>query len=460
MQWWLYEKQKEAENPGISLWLLIFTYVVVITFCLFIRATTWPNNKHIDALFFLPALALPFLIITALMCFVNIFKSALVHYAEMRKFIALSQEYHLKQYARKNVIIAGWSVITPLEQPALNLLKLEGEFPLAPKNPLKIRQEQGFDYTRIEQIFGELIGPLATKLKNHNYRGFKTTLWVRGGDEYCCDELQRMLGQFDINHNSDCQIEYLSGCPDYSLINTWIKQSETSRINRLIFIIDIYGDDSDSKSMESACALLLTNRYVKIESEKPVYLYQPMAGVNDIEAKVPVYLQTAPVVSPKTLWYTGLSRAEKYPLLKALDEQKQAPERLDIEASLGERSAGYRWLALALAADAVKYAQGGQLVAVSENNQFSIAALSSRQPPEPDDFKGFEHTQPWLFGGMSGILLMLSFWVYQFSFFDSKNPFSLWGFIAGSFTPLIVGGVIGIFATWYSSKNACADMGW
>ncbi|TYF67300.1 hypothetical protein DJ537_25280, partial [Enterobacter hormaechei] len=87
------------------------------------------------------------------MCFVNIFKSALVHYAEMRKFIALSQEYHLKQYARKNIIIAGWSVITPLEQPALNLLKLEGEFPLAPKNPLKIRQEQGFDYTRIEQIF-------------------------------------------------------------------------------------------------------------------------------------------------------------------------------------------------------------------------------------------------------------------------------------------------------------------
>ncbi|QLW87054.1 hypothetical protein HV175_16095 [Klebsiella oxytoca] len=139
---------------------------------------------------------------------------------------------------------------------------------------------------------------------------------------------------------------------------------------------------------------------------------------------------------------------------------KEAPERLDIEASLGERSAGYRWLALALAADAVKYAQGGQLVAVSENNQFSIAALSSRQPPELDDFKGFEHTQPWLFGGMSGILLMLSFWVYQFSFFDSKNPFSLWGFIAGSFTPLIVGGVIGILATWYSSKNACADMGW
>jgi len=137
MQWWLYEKQKDAQNSGISLWLLIFIYVIVIAFFLFIRIATWPNEKHIDALFFLPAVVLPFLIITALVCLVNTFKSAQIYYAEMRKFIALSQEYHLKEYARQNIIIAGWSMITPLEQPALNMLKLEGEFPLAPKTPLK-----------------------------------------------------------------------------------------------------------------------------------------------------------------------------------------------------------------------------------------------------------------------------------------------------------------------------------
>jgi len=51
MQWWLYEKQKDAQNSGISLWLLIFIYVIVIAFFLFIRIATWPNEKHIDALF-------------------------------------------------------------------------------------------------------------------------------------------------------------------------------------------------------------------------------------------------------------------------------------------------------------------------------------------------------------------------------------------------------------------------
>lgn len=460
MQWWLYEKQKDAQNSGISLWLLIFIYVIVIAFFLFIRIATWPNEKHIDALFFLPAVVLPFLIITALACLVNTFKSAQIHYAEMRKFIALSQEYHLKDYARQNIIIAGWSVITPLEQPALNMLKLEGEFPLAPKTPLKITQHQEFECTRNEQVFFRLVEPLAAKLKSHSYRGLKTMLWVREADKSCCDELRRILKQFDIQNGKDYQIEYLSECPDYSLINSWVEQSNACGITHLLLIVDIYGDDSASKSMDNACAFLLTDRFIQIESEKPIYLYHPMVGVSDIEAKVPVYLHTVPVTAPKTLWYTGLSRAEKYPLFKALDKKKLAPDRLDIEASLSARSAGYRWLALALAADAVKYAQGGQLVAVSENNQFSITALSSSLPPQQDDFIGFEHAQPWLFGGMSGFLLMLSFWIFQLSFFDSKEPFSLWGFIACSVAPLIMGSIIGIFATWHSSKRARDDMGW
>lgn len=71
-----------------------------------------------------------------------------------------------------------------------------------------------------------------------------------------------------------------------------------------------------------------------------------------------IYLMAGSVLTPKNLWYTGLSRIEKYPLIQALDEKALSVERLDIDASLGAKSAGYRWLALAFAADAVKYAQG------------------------------------------------------------------------------------------------------
>jgi len=96
--------------------------------------------------------------------------------------------------------------------------------------------------------------------------------------------------------------------------------------------------------MENATALLLSNGYASMEGEKPVYLYQPMIGMNDVETAMPVYLQMEPVSKPKILWYTGLSKVQKYPLIQALDEQKQASERLCLEDSLGVASRGYRWL--------------------------------------------------------------------------------------------------------------------
>ncbi|WP_313711784.1 hypothetical protein [Klebsiella aerogenes] len=120
------------------------------------------------------------------------------------------------------------------------------------------------------------------------------------------------------------------------------------------------------------------------EQVKSRYLFISRCRVTDVEEKIPVYLEVKSVIAPKTLWRTGLSRVDKYPLLQALDAKNLASERLDMEASLGEKSAGYRWLALALAADAVRYAQGEQLVATSENNKFAITSLSSKKTDLPD----------------------------------------------------------------------------
>ncbi|QDE47147.1 hypothetical protein EIN43_01775 [Enterobacter hormaechei] len=58
--------------------------------------------------------------------------------------------------------------------------------------------------------------------------------------------------------------------------------------------------------------------------------------------------------------------------MQALDKKALTVERLDIDASLGAKSAGYRWLALAFAADAVKYACGEQLAAYSDKTNFVL----------------------------------------------------------------------------------------
>lgn len=60
------------------------------------------------------------------------------------------------------------------------MLKLEGEFPLAPKTPLRIEIEDLFEQTRNEQIFTKLLTPMAMMLNGNNYRGIEIIVWVRG----------------------------------------------------------------------------------------------------------------------------------------------------------------------------------------------------------------------------------------------------------------------------------------
>ncbi|MDY0846146.1 hypothetical protein SM905_15030 [Klebsiella aerogenes] len=99
------------------------------------------------------------------------------------------------------------------------------------------------------------------------------------------------------------------------MVDKWIAAPDDNVINRIVITVDMHEEDSDSKSMESACAFSFTNHYVRAVGEKPVYLYQPMSVIADVEEKIPVYLEVKSVTAPKTLWYTGLPRADKYPLL-------------------------------------------------------------------------------------------------------------------------------------------------
>jgi hypothetical protein len=60
------------------------------------------------------------------------------------------------------------------------MLKLEGEFPLAPKTPLKIEATEAFDQTPDEAVFSRLLAPMADKLKMSAYQLRQTYVWVRG----------------------------------------------------------------------------------------------------------------------------------------------------------------------------------------------------------------------------------------------------------------------------------------
>ncbi|MEN0631836.1 hypothetical protein [Klebsiella aerogenes] len=459
MEWWLYSEQEDIQDE-MPVLAVVIIYVALIAVCLFIQALVWPENKPVTFEFFIPSVLLPACVLTTILFFVKMVLSATVCYAEIRKYIAKSWEVELKTYARKNIALAAWNALTPLEQPALNMLKLEGEFPLAPKTPLRIEIEDLFEQTRNEQIFTKLLTPMAMMLNGNNYRGIEIIVWVRGGDNFCVDALRRVLEHLNIPNANACEIEYLTECPEYGMVDKWIAAPDDNVINRIVITVDMHEEDSDSKSMESACAFLFTNHYVRGAGEKPVYLYQPMSGVTDVEEKMPVYLEVESVIAPKTLWYTGLSRVDKYPLLQALDAKNLASERLDMEASLGEKSAGYRWLALALAADAVRYAQGEQLVATSENNKFAITSLSSKKTNLPDKAKWGHTIPPVVHSVIVSGGLMISWLFYNVSFTPKPEHISTLWIVASIVIPAIIAVGAGLSLTVLAVNKAYQHMGY
>jgi hypothetical protein len=290
------------------------------------------------------------------------------------------------------------------------------------------------------------------------YRQFEAVLWVRGGEESSEDELKRTLERLAIPAE---KITVLTDCPDYEVLNEWMDKSSYNVAHRLVVMLDLHMEGEESRSMESASAILLTNHYYRIEGEKPVYLYRPITGVTDVESGIPVYLTTIQVESPKTLWYSGLSKVEKYPLMQTLDDRKLATNRLDIEASLGEFSDGYRWLTLAMAADAVKYAQGTQLVAASEGNKLGMLALSSRLMAKPDPVKRPYYRAPSGTGGLAGFFVSASIfmWLVAFGSKELSDSLGIWSFLGILIIPLLIFMVFGCYMEALAENNAEDELG-
>lgn len=377
--WQLYPKPAETKEFKFSWIAILAFYILVIGGALAIRTLTWPEGKPVDTfLFLIQAVVAPFMIISTMLGYIFMLAQSDVYFRDCKKSYYDWRLYNTKVYARKYLVIADWSSVTPVKDIALQMLKLEGEFPLAPKTPLIIGSGEEFETTKAQQILTKLIAPLSEKLKK--YPGFDVTFGLQGVDETISDGLIKIFQEQGIVVGNP--ITCLTECPDYSLLNKMITESERHwNYRHLLIIIDLHNDE-ESKFMENASALFICNDYPQNERPKPVFLFQPLTSDQDLSETTPVFIDTQPSKPQKTLWHTGLSQSEKYPLFSVLGEKNVAAQRLELDLSLGEHSAGYGWLALVIASDAIRYAQGPQLVAASEKNKPGIVALSSEQPPK------------------------------------------------------------------------------
>ncbi|MFS7198461.1 hypothetical protein AB6866_21470 [Rahnella inusitata] len=456
MVWKLYPPQKGAGDFKVPWLVLLIIYIVVIGISLLIRASTWPDKKHVDAVFIFDSVVFPILIVTSVISVLCMFVSAEYHLEESKKLIADWQKFSLKSYASQHLKIAAWSLVSPVNDLALKMLKLEGEFPLAPKTPVKIATGiDEFEATRIQQILSQLLTPMAETLKK--YPDFDITYWVRAGDESTEDDINSIIAKFDIKASGNRKMIGLNECPNYSLINTMISDSnQTYRYRHMLIICDV-NSDTESECMETASAFYFCSDYTEQNNKHPVYLFQPMTDSSDINKSTSVYLEIEDSTDsiPKTLWHTGLSRLEKYPLLKALDDGRAAQNRLELELSLGKRSEGYAWLAIAAASDAVMYAQGAQLLAASDRNQAGLIKISPELPNEPSEPVMKDHFIP-MFSGIYATFFTLSTLFVGLGLFGEFPSLLLSILIAVAVLVIIMGG--GYILTVLTNDRAWDEM--
>ncbi|WP_426786004.1 hypothetical protein ACP3TB_24150 (plasmid) [Rahnella variigena] len=449
--WKLYPPLKKRKNFRFPWLAILLVYLVVIAIAVVIRALSWPDNKSVETMFFLQSVMGPFLIITSGLCYAGMFRAVEDYYHDVKRQCVEWDRYYLKKFAHKHLVIAGCSTISPVDNLALQLLKLEGQFQLAPKTPLRIKMREDFEETKSQYIFNQLITPLADKIRSHPET--EVFYWLREGDNSTIEELHRVLDSHGLRIKNE--ITQLSECPDYGVLSAMIEESGNQwQFSRLFIIADLYNDET-VKSMESATAVFICKEYPLNEKPKPVYLYQPLTGDTDLTDSVPVYLAAEQTIIPKTLWYTGLAQTEKYPLFHALNECKAAADRIDLELAFGEYTPGYRWLALGIATDAVRYAQGAQLIAASEKGKPALTVLSAAQPAALKVPEGDYVAMPLLWSFPALVMAIIAFVFSWGVYFGVPESWAVIIFIA---IMLVITLALGFLLTRFAVKSAENDV--
>lgn len=448
--WKLYSEQPKIEKSEVSKLQIFLGYLLALLLVTLMRLSTWPENKHVDYVFFSQCIFLSILAGSAIMFYYIMLASTTDYYRESRIKIAEWQLYNVKNYAGKHLAIAGWSSLTPINNIALQMLKLEGEFPLAPKTPVRLNIEPDFDATRLRKIFIRLLEPLRASLSK--YSDTSIVLWMREAAETAQDDLRDALNHHGLPFSD--KITVLQECPGYDLLSDMIGESTPQwRYNRLIITVDLHKDDE--KCMDNVNAFFICKEYPVNEKIRPVYLFQPMTEDVDLTESVTTFLCAEQTAPPKTLWYTGLSKAEKYPLFSALGEHRAAQNRLDLEVSLGARSAGYRWLALAIASDAVRYAQGPQLVAVSEKHKPEFTVLAQKLPDPVSEPDLGDYLPPVFYSLIAALLALVSAAAIWSMFVTPLE----WGWSIFICLLTLVGSITtGVYLTQQASDKAWADV--
>ncbi|MBB1199425.1 hypothetical protein EGM70_03805 [Enterobacteriaceae bacterium 89] len=409
MKWELPRENYFVKKPDYPVFSMLLIILLVFCGAAILELMGWPEGKKFNNEFYI-AIAYPASRWSlALLAIITFIVRLLRFDFYATDYLARKGMCDFKNSAIGSLPLIDSSMVLPVEYLSLKIQGIEGEAPISPATPLKIELgDESFNSSRLNNVMVKLLEPLGKQIgKSGNF--FNVWIYAKNSDESLSDEVRSVLTLIKAPMNLLKSINILQESPGYDLINTWI--DEDFSYQRLFINIELHSDE-ETTFFENATAFLFDNS--PREEDSPVYLLRMMDSQHNKIRETSKVFFSAKQLEPsslKKIFSCSLGKKEKENLYTALSENKTGVEqdkRYELEKVTGEPTKSQKWVTLALAAEAVQYGQGNQLVAAQMDDKIYVGMLAEKYPGwwrEPPDFMAI------VYGIISTLIVLIPVWM-------------------------------------------------
>ncbi|MBK3786409.1 hypothetical protein G3A43_40105 [Paraburkholderia aspalathi] len=388
MRWLIPDVTEQAEPHAPPIWQYGVLYLLIQLVGAGLVVLAWPKGQAtMTPAFWIAIIVLPALLWGA--------ASGAVYwrYEEVRNqcawwnLLGRVRSFKWRSWAHARVAIVSSVVLTPEEGLAESILGLEGAAPTNPDKTLSLDQfGTSHGRNRLEEVFASLLAPLRNDIdKLAPSNDVEVVLHV--GREDCSRDLVRVWKRLEFR--GEPAVKWLAADVEWPLAERWFSEPVPSC--RIVLACQLHRE-GESEFSEVAVGLVLGNPSAlgaRRSGIKPqAVIFRPIvAEPDDIAQSLSTLLRAeqAPVNKIRHVWMSDLEKITGRRTDAAVREAKLDVSSHDVDRAIGKPGPANPWLLQAVAAEAVQYGEGAQLVATGFRSAatLNIVASGTEAPDAP-----------------------------------------------------------------------------
>ncbi|RZT31311.1 hypothetical protein [Cupriavidus agavae] len=439
MQWEKPDIPQYAEPDPPPAWLLLTLLVLTLGIGATYVVVSWPAGQAMrGGDFVMRALILPLTVyVAAVSLLTYLCYEERVKAARWWNLMLFWRNYDWLCWARGHAVLVDSVVLTPEPDVAERMLGLEGMPPANAGKVLKLDIAASPGATRMAHVLTQLLTPLLDAIHTHSKRGrFRIVLQSSAGSDEA--ELRRIMRQLGLSP----QLEVVWKAAGASAPMDWLWDEGWGPSGaHLLLACQLHQDDQSAADSEMAAALLLSDDAGRSAGAQAC-LFRPVFARSDaVGSALATLLKAgqAPVDRIRQIWHAGLGKPATHAVATAVRDVPLDAASHVLDTALGKPGPASGWVAQALAARMVQYAQGAQLIATPCREGVSLNLIGS--PPALPDEPSADAPPPqsllWA-AGVAATLLALFFLEIDTAAPGSGPPAELWRYPAFLATAIVL----------------------